>query len=295
MIPLISDSQPSYAGPLICLLLAFQTSAHGILRSTIPRHGCNDGILLITEMVKGAFSLGMAIFLEDPASVWCLDGWFKVLPIGVLYAVMNAISMACTPHVSATLFSVIMQLKLVFTYVLTLLCRRRSTTLSKCLTICNITLATIGVIWVTSTTLDDTYEMWAVAGLVFETFLSGLATLYMQSLLTDKIQDVLWSRNVQLALVGSVIFTFRGYTSCSDTAWLPNAAEWWIVFTGSVGGVLVALALIFAGGVEKCIATCTSVVLTVLGEVLFFHRETHPLQLIMCLIVVLCVAQYHAA
>ena len=190
MIPLIADPQRSFAGPIICLLLAFQTSAHGILRSTTPRHGCNDGILLVTEMIKGAFSLGMAIFLEDAATVWS-DGWFKVLPMGILYAIMNAISMACTPHVSATLFSVIMQLKLVFTYVLTLLCRRQTTTLSKCLTICNITLATISVIWVTSTTLDDTYEPWAVLGLVFETFLSGCATLYMQTLLTDKTDDVL--------------------------------------------------------------------------------------------------------
>jgi len=264
---------------------------------------------------------------SSPSCGWCdFDAWGRAAVPGAVYCLMNVISMKCTPYVSATFFAVLMQLKLVFTAAFSWACLGTTYTRPRLLSIALVLCGTIALVLadddgrrrppspvategedaaapphpprVALASDPDAWRAWAVVGLVGETMLSGLTTVYMQRMLARDAASpaALCWRNVQLAVIGSLLLLDGVWNEdACTTSWrqvgLNDVA---VVGLAAAGGALVALTLVSAGGIDKCVATCLSVALTAIVEALVWTNEFTPLQGVLAAVVALAVAQYGA-
>jgi drug/metabolite transporter (DMT)-like permease len=115
--------------------------------------------------------------------------------------------------------------------------------------------------------MDEVHDtrLFAIAGLVLETVLSGASSVYMQQIFDHDLQTM-WSRNVQMAVLSVVYYGAASVLTSCEEWYLATAADVSIAFLGGIGGLLVALSLTYAGAVEKTIATTVSMILTILIE-----------------------------
>tara|TARA_B100000683_G_scaffold259925_1_gene284206 strand:- start:496 stop:1413 length:918 start_codon:yes stop_codon:yes gene_type:complete len=250
-------------GVAAACLTSLQFSAFALFRTHLARGACDATILAGSELLKLLSALvGCALTGEWPVHI---NSWFEVLPLTLCFIAMNIIAMYCTTLVSASLFVVLMQLKLVFTTLLSLACLNRRFGLTKLLS-----LALIVVGCVTSShTSSDTKGgvLIGICGLVLETFMSGASSVYAQALLS---KANIWCRNVQLAAVSMLTYVIVIIPIDARCVRAPPRAMNWediiLVLLSAMGGICVAFTLKYAGAVEKTVATSASIVLTTTFE-----------------------------
>lgn len=290
-------------GAALCALLVLQTTSFGLIRSHFERHACDTVILGISEIAKGSISLVATRWhTEHDVIFFDVRSWMYASVPGILYTIMNGIGMGVTPYINATVFSIIMQMKLVFTLLLSATILRRRFTSGQYISVMSVMIGTIAMVVSTrrKTGTDDDgvrdVYLWAVLALFFETFLSGMSTIYVQSMFQQD-KRAIWHRNVQLAVFGLLLCSVRGaiMQECAHTTSL-NGHDMVLIFLNVVGGILVAFALLYAGGVEKCVATCLSVVCTIVSEKVIWKMDNMSIEsTLIALLVVFSVAQYHAS
>jgi drug/metabolite transporter superfamily protein YnfA len=131
----------------------------------------------------------------------------------------------------------------------------------------------------------------SIGGLVTETFLSGVSTIYTQRLFDGSI-ELMWKRNVQMSIFGMVMFAIMASKNSSCDRW-PASYDIGRAACGASGGILVALSLAHAKAVEKCIATSVSVISIVLIESFLWSKNESSSELILLsFVIVLVVYQY---
>ena len=142
----------------------------------------------------------------------------------------------------------------------------------------------------------DGVDILAVGGLVLETALSGLMSVYMQSLF-EMTPLIMWRRNVQLAAFSTVFYmgvaTFNRECATAQKSWLAlelNAML--LALLSACGGILVALSILFAGAVGKVVATSSSIALTVFAEALLVNQAPDVLLSSLCLSALNAVIMY---
>lgn len=284
-------SSTNYLGYSFAMLTCIQFTAFALARGNFPRGACDVSLLLGTEFVKLiCATLGCQITGEYPSNV---KDWLDVLPVVFSFVIMNVISMWCTTLVPPSLFVTIMQLKLVFTALMSKTCTGRVLSTPRWFALMFVMLGVVGSsqrMMLSASDHENTLLFVAgILGLLFETFLSGVSAVYMQTLL----ETGPWPRNFQLASISTVVYivALRLDPRCRHRLEYTSY-DCILVVLGATGGILVAMTLRYAGAVEKTIATSASIVLTSAFEVLTTGSVLSPAHICASLTVVLAAVMY---
>ena len=255
-------------------------------------------ILLASELVKGVVC-GLHTAKDEgddvPVNgaqkiVWLITNSQKMAALALLYGVMNVASFIALKSISAPLFTVLVQLKILSTalFAVVILGQRPSATKWRALVllVCGslLVVSPAGRANTTHTTSHrtslpeaTTYSAQAigVAAVIGEVIGSGFASIYFEKVLkNNQIQLSVWARNVQLSFWSTLIFTILIIHEQMQPQALPfghgwTAVIWLIVMLISAGGVLVALCVKHADSIFKAVVVCGAVAVNAVADHLF--------------------------
>lgn len=269
----------------ICLMLVFQFCSFSLMRSHAKSRMCDPMIMLLSETMKLCAS-----FVANSCRLSSVTAKLHLACVPVVcFATMNLLSLACLRFIDATLFSIVLQLKLPFTAAFAFaMAGTRFNALQVILMFGVCTGAAIMSMVDRRRTDGAAQPWWAIGGLVLETMLSGFAAAFMQKLFQMNKHDV-WPRNIQISSLS--IGVYGAIVLCTDCD-ASTLDGWGIIFAGmsAFGGIVVALSITHLGAVNKVMITCGATAITTIVEMLFFTR----FDVLRCLVVLnvlsLCVA-----
>jgi len=236
--------------------------------------------LLVAEMMKGAVGVYYAHSEVHIATgktgvdyiIWLLlpsNSW-QMLALAALYGVMNVLNFVAARRLSASTFTVLVQLKILATAVCSVTMLSRSLSFTRWRAVLLLVLSSIVV--ATRSSDGSTCELCenasehalGVVAVLCEVAGSGFASVYFERVVkaTDSGLSI-WARNVQLAFYSSFFFiAMRIYESVNGS--MPLGHGWsllvvFLSFTGALGGVLVALTIKYADALAKTMAITGSI------------------------------------
>lgn len=258
---------------VICMtLVCVQFTSFACIRTHIKSNTCDSVILMYSEILKLVISV--SFYRNHDIFQDCLR---SVVPV-LCFMTMNLISIKATKYVYASTFVIIMQFKIFSTMIMSYILLGTPTTLNGLGLMVQLCLGTVGVSVVSVTQTPSKQNVFAVAGLLFETLLSGFTTSYIQ-LLFENDTLTMWRRNVHLSLFSSVLyFSLSLYLECSYVIDIEGV---YISVLSALGGVIVAYSLLYAGAIDKTISTTFSIVLTSLIEYIVILKEVPNIHVIL--------------
>mmetsp|Transcript_17240 Transcript_17240/g.32628 ORF Transcript_17240/g.32628 Transcript_17240/m.32628 type:complete len:427 (+) Transcript_17240:514-1794(+) len=249
--------------------------SQGVLKETYSKYE----VLLFGEIIKMLYSAHV-ISKQMPGNRQTLESHLKMLAmtsrkmfaLSLIYGLMNILSYVALRNVSAGIFTICAQLKILTTacFSTLLLQRRYSWTQWRALF-----MLIIGVlifsepVWNQSSAweTDGGNVLLGSAAVLTEVTLSGFASIYFEKVIkTDTTQRLnIWERNFQLAL-GSipVYMAFILHEGGGSAGYLGG----WSMVTfvlgilGAAGGLLVALSIKYGDSILKTLATTGAIVLS---------------------------------
>lgn len=208
--------------------------------------------------------------------------FLKILIPALLYLLQNSLLYVALSNLSAPLFQVTYQSKLLTTALVSVFLLARRYTLQQW--ICLFSLA-MGVAMVVLAEKKDTDNSSSDSqtkqdfglGLISVTiacFSSAFAGVYFEKVVKSKAKTnpSVWMRNIQLAFFSVVIALGQYMTAKEDKPFMHGFNKWvWVVvLLQAAGGLLVAAVIKYADNVLKGLATGVSVVFSTVCSVFFF-------------------------
>lgn len=250
--------------------------SQGVLKETYSKHE----VLLFGEIIKLLYSAHVISKQMPGNNRKSLESHFKMLAmtsrkmfiLSLIYGLMNILSYVALRNVSAGIFTICAQLKILTTacFSTLLLQRRYSWTQWRALL-----MLIIGVL-IFSEPVWNQSSAWETEGgnvvlgsaaVLTEVTLSGFASIYFEKVIKTDTQQRLniWERNFQLAL-GSVpvYLAFILHEGGGKAGYLGG----WSMVTsvlgilGAAGGLLVALSIKYGDSILKTLATTGAIVLS---------------------------------
>ena len=260
----------------ICIGVSLQFTAFALMRAHVHNTQCDSVSLLWGELVKFCVSLALV-----PSCVDLLHDVKTAVVPTLCFCIMNILSFWALHRVSASTFVVILQLKLVWTSLFSCLMLGRRLSIAQMLTMVGIS---AGVVSISSPNAESTVtnnEIWPVGALVLETVLSGFSATWTQMSFASS-ANTMWVRNAQFALMSIVLYS--GASLYNECALYPTRTGLLFGGTSALGGVLVALTLLYVGAIEKTVTTNFSTVFTFLVEGVVFgvHMERYKVLAAVC-------------
>ena len=279
-------------GLAVCTVLAFQTPAFIMMRAYYKSSLCDSRILLVSEAMKCGISL---VPIRNELHKLCDRVHLSMVPVAA-YCLMNLASFWALKRLPAAVSIIIVQLKLLWAT-----CFARAFLSRPMLNTKSLALVAI-FIGAVATTANEKQQgadcsasesepevaasavhatsLLAVAVLTFETMLSGFMSVYMQLIFVDQPQ-MMWLRNTQISFFSFFFYLFsEGLMPGGDAeaclrsgTYIPDVAGWAIAGMNAIGGLLVALGILYSGAVGKTVATTAAIPLTVLSEAIFIAHE----------------------
>lgn len=252
----------------ICIAVSFQFTAFAVMRSHMVHTQCDSVSLLWGEVAK----LLLSVSLVSSDSVLWNDVHTSIVPT-VCFCVMNLLSVWALRRISASLFVLILQLKMVWTALFSWIMLGRLLSVAQVLTLAAMSVGIVNFD-MSATASVDMESFWPVAALVLETALSGFSSAWTQMSFASN-TNTMWVRNVQLAFFSCAVYIA---TACwNECSFVPTPTGLLFGAMSALGGVLVAMTLLHVGAIEKTITTNVASVLTFSVEGLFFNTSP-PLQ-----------------
>lgn len=255
----------------------------------------NTTAILFSEIVKFAASfcihcLTSESFAQCSTELWLASGGqpkelMKTSIPSLLYTAQNNLLFIGLSHLSAGLYQVTYQFKILTTAGLSVLILGTKLNFDKWFALF---LLTVGVVIVNMSgrqegraknggTGDDTFL--GLVAVISACFTSGLAGVYTEKIMKQSSAS-LWIRNMQLGFFGS-IFAFcialqSDGTRIRQDGWLQGYSVfvWCVVANQAIGGLLVAAVIKYAGNILKCFGCAISIIFTCLLSVLELHEFT---------------------
>jgi drug/metabolite transporter (DMT)-like permease len=306
-------------GAIISTLLALQTPGFILMRSYTKSRICNARILMWSEGIKGLISVAPII---DECHMLTEKLYVALVPVAG-YSIMNLMSFWALQRMPASVSIVIVQLKLLWATLFARIFLARPLLNAKSFALVVIFLGSIattaderehedmaallssscgaaaGGVDAAAGGAGDVggteggltvhmVDLVAVAVLVGETALSGFMSVYMQQIFENG-DRIMWRRNTQIAALSVPFYYFSepfmpGNEGCAATGLLPDTPGWLLALMNAVGGLLVALSILYSGAVGKTVATSAAIPLTVLSEsALIAHRSPTLVQIVLSL------------
>eukprot|EP00656_Telonema_subtile_P014014 TRINITY_DN17123_c0_g1_i1.p1 TRINITY_DN17123_c0_g1~~TRINITY_DN17123_c0_g1_i1.p1 ORF type:complete len:370 (-),score=99.42 TRINITY_DN17123_c0_g1_i1:182-1291(-) len=261
--------------------------------------------LMAAEVVKGAVACWYAssethegrtgvahlISLINPKHSW------QMMALALLYGVMNVLNFVAARRISASTFTVLVQLKILSTAIAGLVVMNRSYTPTQWRAVLLLVLSSVLVaareaanaeaaetagITYESDQIQHTFGVLAVLG---EVCGSGFASVYFEKVVKARDTGLsIWARNVQLAFWSILIFMVMRFKEAA-TEPKPFLHGWSamvvaLVILGAMGGILVALTIKYADALAKTMAITGSIGVLALIDYMFMNEPMSMCNLI---------------
>ena len=253
-------------------------------------------VLLAAEVIKVVFSaFTIAKNLPPgekamPKLKYILRRSSKMGILALIYGAMNILSFVSLRNISAGIFTIFAQLKILTTAVCSNIILRRSYSFTKWRALISLMLGVLlfsEPIWNNadmSKNPEGGNVFLGTAAVLIEVSLSGFASIYFEKVIkTDPEQMGIWERNYQLAFTSIPVYIgFMLYDKGGEEGfgggWSMTAAM--LSFLGAAGGLLVALSIKHGDSILKTLATTGAIVFS---AILDHHVLSGPLTAVMCI------------
>jgi len=279
------------------LFTVLRRYSQGVLKESYSKHE----VLLFGEVVKMIVSA--YVISKQPRATGSFANHIKRLVmtaqkmfmLSLIYGMMNILSYVALRNVSAGIFTICAQLKILTTASFSALMLNRSYSWTKWRALFTLI---IGVL-LFSEPIWNKKELWNTAegnvvlgsaAVLTEVILSGFASIYFEKVIkTDSEQLNIWERNFQLAL-GSfpVYLVFILSDGGGEVGYFGGWSKvtFALAMLGAAGGLLVALSIKYGDAILKTLATTGAIVLSSLLDHFFlFGPLTIGMVLAGCVVV----------
>lgn len=286
------------------LFTVLRRYSQGVLKEIYSKYE----VLLVGEIIKFVYSaykitsdLGPG---EKPVPKlrYLLKRSSKMAVLAGIYGAMNILSFVSLRNISAGMFTVFAQLKILTTATCSSVMLRRSYSMTKWRALISLMMGVLlfsEPIWNkadNSKNPEGGNVILGTAAVLIEVTLSGFASIYFEKVIkTDPEQLGIWERNYQLAFGSIPIYIM--FMLWEDGGVAGYFGGWSVVagilaLLGAAGGMLVALSIKHGDSILKTLATTGAIVLS---ATLDHYILGGPLTNIMCIagvIVVLSICNY---
>lgn len=259
--------------------------SQGVLKETYSKHE----VLLFGEVVKMIFSAYVistqkrndaSSFMKHVTKLTFTAQ--KMYALSLIYGLMNILSYVALRNVSAGIFTICAQLKILTTASFSTLMLNRRYSLTKWRALFTLIIGVLlfsEPIWNTSESFasnKDGNVLLGSAAVLTEVTLSGFASIYFEKVIkTDTSQQLnIWERNFQLALGSFPVYLAFMIADGGGEAGLGGG---WSMVTfalgilGAAGGLLVALSIKYGDAILKTLATTGAIILSSVLDHLFLN------------------------
>lgn len=249
-----------YLQGVICFFLCLQFSSFSLLRSFLKDKTPICTVLIYSEIIK---LIVCSFFAKDIKSNICTE---KIILVpAAIFIIMNIVSYTLLYEISATTYVILMQLKLPITCMVSYLAVNKNFSLNKIFSVFLICLCSINICkskQVTKQYINFRQLFFALS----EVLLSSFCSVYLQKIFRDKQQ--IWIRNIELCLI-SIPF-YVALTYYNESTFLTTYIGIMFSALASLGGILVALSLLYCGAVGKTlVSSCSLMVVTITEHILY--------------------------
>mmetsp|Transcript_14810 Transcript_14810/g.22874 ORF Transcript_14810/g.22874 Transcript_14810/m.22874 type:complete len:375 (+) Transcript_14810:123-1247(+) len=278
--------------------------SQGVLKEVYSKYE----VLLVGELIKfvySAYKIASELSQGEkavPKLRYLLRRSSKMAVLACIYGAMNILSFVALRNISAGMFTVFAQLKILTTATCSSVMLNRSYSMTKWRALISLMMGVLlfsEPIW----NRDDNSKnpeggnvMLGTAAVLIEVTLSGFASIYFEKVIkTDPEQLGIWERNYQLAFGSIPIYLM--FMMWEDGGVAGYFGGWSVVagilaLLGAAGGMLVALSIKHGDSILKTLATTGAIVLS---AALDHYVLGGPLTNIMCIagvIVVISICNY---
>lgn len=199
--------------------------------------------------------------------------WFQLTIPSLLYTLQNSLQYISMSQLSAPVFQLLYQMKIVTTALFSVLLLSKSISVGQWLAVVALT---GGVVMVQLSQQHDLTSVDLAVGrnslvgfisVLCGCMTSGFAGVYFEMILKSG-STSLWVRNIQLSFIGTVTgfitCYYRNHSEISEYGFFIgyNRYVWYVILLQAAGGLLVALVVKFADNVLKVFATSISILLS---------------------------------
>ncbi len=244
--------------------------------------------VLMSEVLKLLLSLTACFAIDASAnfskfrSVLKTDAgvgsdWLKLCVPSVLYTLQNSLQYAAMARLSAPVFQVLYQMKIITTAIFSVLMLSRQISGMQWFSILALTLG-VGAVQFSQQTNADENEN-SVLGLVYVLCgcaTSGFAGVYFEMVLKASKASI-WLRNIQLSFIGIFVASlgclYRDYDRIVADGFFCgyDNVVWSVIAAQAAGGLLVAMVVKYADNVIKNFATSVSIIASAVISARLFH------------------------
>jgi UDP-sugar transporter A1/2/3 len=223
----------------------------------------------------------------------------KMLALALIYGAMNILSFVSLRNISAGMFTIFAQCKILTTATFSTIMLKRKYSWTQWRALIALIMGILlfsQPIWEGGSTNEKGNPVLGTIAVLIEVTLSGFASIYFEKVIkTDPLQLGIWERNFQLA-VGSVpvylifIVGNGGGTEGFFGGWSLLAA--FLAALGAAGGLLVALSIKYGDSILKTLATTGAIVLTGVLDHLLLGGPLTPAMIIAAVQVIIAICNY---
>lgn len=251
--------------------------------------------VLLAELIKLLWSCILYYRLECESSLSrfilsmrreFIDGYKEFLGLTIpsgLYVIQNNLQYVASSNLSAALFQVLAQMKIITTavFAVILLGRRPSSLQWFAVVALTAGIAIVNLSQEKHIDLNSRQShLKGIACILCSCCTSGFAGIYFERMVKSTSSSI-WVRNIQMSLIGVVISSvacigkdagpilsegfFKGYTS----------VVWTVILLQAIGGLVVAMVVKYADNILKGFATSASIVIScIVASVAFQHTQS---------------------
>ena len=231
----------------------------------------------------------------------------KMFVLALIYGVMNILSFVSLRNISAGMFTIFAQCKILTTATFSTIMLKRQYSWTKWRALIALMMGVLlfsAPIWDGDSAAENPSSSYGnpfigTAAVLIEVTLSGFASIYFEKVIkTDTLQLGIWERNFQLAL-GSfpvyIVFIIADGISGSTHVGFFGGWSWLTCLLsalGAAGGLLVALSIKYGDSILKTLATTGAIVLTGVLDHLFLGGPLTPSMMIAGVQVIIAICNY---
>jgi len=298
--------------------------SQGVLKETYSKHE----LLLVAEIIKIVYSSWMIqqnLVASSPSEeggngegggslvprkklsdhlMYLVSTSRKMLVLAMIYGAMNILSFVSIRNISAGMFTIFAQTKILTTATFSTIMLRRQYSWTKWRALIALMMGVLlfsEPIWGdksknNTSVLTDGNAFIGTVAVMIEVSLSGFASIYFEKVIkTDPLQLGIWERNFQLALGSMPVYILfivgdGGGTAGFFGGW--SAMTFLLSSLGAAGGLLVALSIKYGDSILKTLATTGAIVLTGLLDYLFLGGPLTSSMVIAGVQVIIAICNY---
>ncbi len=227
----------------------------------------------------------------------------KMFVLALIYGSMNILSFISLRNISAGMFTIFSQTKILTTATFSTIILKRQYSWTKWRALIGLMMGVLlfsEPIWNPANATDNTAKngnaFLGTVAVLIEVSLSGFASIYFEKVIkTDPLQLGIWERNFQLAMGSIPVYLVFIAGSGGGTAgflqgWSPMA--FLLAILGAAGGLLVALSIKHGDSILKTLATTGAIVLTGYLDYWFLNGPMSPSMIIAGVMVIISICNY---